>query len=70
MAYITRRHFIAGTAAAAVLPMAGFRVSAQEPGWVELTARQFDKSIPGGDALPSTLWGYDGQNPGPTLRVK
>ncbi|WP_417462938.1 multicopper oxidase family protein [Kordiimonas sp.] len=70
MVHITRRHFLASSAAAAFLPAAGFAVSAQEPGWVELTARQFDKSIPGGDAQPSTLWGYDGQNPGPTLRVK
>ncbi len=69
MTHITRRRFLRTSAAAALTPTLGFAVTAQEPGSVELTARRFDKTIPDGDAVPSTLWGYNGQNPGPILRV-
>lgn len=70
MNILTRRGFLATSLAAAVAPAAFLRSARGEDGVVELTARPFEKSIPGGDAPASLLWGYQGQTPGPLLRAR
>ncbi|MBZ8134071.1 multicopper oxidase family protein [Afifella sp. IM 167] len=70
MSSLTRRGFLATGLATVVAPAAFWRSAKAEDGTIELTAKPFEKSIPGGGAPASTLWGYQDQVPGPLLRAR
>ncbi len=68
---LSRRRLLAGTGlaiAGAVLPI---RVRAQgSDGFQVLRARPGEARLRGADQPPTPVWGYEGQAPGPVLRVK
>ncbi len=73
---LTRRKFMldstATIAGAGILSFAPFQVLAamNEDGFLELTAKEVQKNLVSEEYPASTLWTYDGVNPGPQIRVK
>ncbi len=73
---LTRRTFMkkgaAGLAGAGALPLVPFQVFAavSEDGFIELVARETRKNLVSDQYPASTLWTYEGQNPGPEIRAR
>ena len=68
MRLITRRQILAGFAAAPAFGIAGFHPAVCADGFIELTARATTVKLKGRSGPDSSLMGYDGLVPGPTLR--
>ncbi len=75
---ISRRHWLAGAGASVAMLSLPLPARAQNKagpgpdtdGLRVLHARPGEARLRGDDAAATPIWGYDGQSPGPTLRVK
>lgn len=65
---ISRRTVLAGFAGATTISLASFHTAIADDGFIALTARKTQLKLNGQTGPDSSLLGYDGQIPGPTLR--
>jgi FtsP/CotA-like multicopper oxidase with cupredoxin domain len=67
---LTRRNFLASGIAASVIPLLARHSAAATDGFRVLTLKSGDVRLLGAGEPSTPIWGYDGQVPGPLLRVK